>query len=71
MTAGEAKGVVQHGEERASTKKVQNVNIKFSHISGRIQCDCVMFMKQPAEKLILLKLINMAERDVGLSPSES
>lgn len=51
VTAGEAKGVVQHGKERAGTKKVQNMNVKFTHISDRIHYDCVVFVKQPAEKL--------------------
>lgn len=71
VTAGEAKGVVQHGEERAGTRKVQNISVKFSHISDRIHCDCVVLVKQLAEKLILLKLINMAKQGLGLWPSES
>lgn len=71
VKAGETKGIVQHGEERAGTKKMQNINVKFSYTSDKIHCDCVVFVKQPAEKLILLKLINMAKQDVGLWPSES
>lgn len=56
------KGVVQHGEEKAGSKKVQNVSKSSSatEICGtavpeRIYCDCVVFAKQPAEKLIELK----------------
>lgn len=50
--------LVQRGEERAGTKKVQNIS-KSSSATGigrtavpdRIFCDCVVFARQPAKKL--------------------
>lgn len=78
VAAGAAKRAVQLGEERAGTEKVQNINKSRSAaevwgtaVPDRIDCDCAVFAKQPAEKNSRAEREDVAEQGLGMWPSES